>query len=620
MSKFNISKIEIENFRSIQTKVVLEIKPGLFSIEGINMDEPSSTNGAGKSTLISALYWCLTGNTLTNEVLADEVINAKVGKNCKVIVHIDSDQGVIKVTRTRKDSELGNNLLLEIDGQDLSCHKIADTQSRINQLLKIPFELLHSTIMMTYDIRSAFSELSPQQRVQVLESIRDYSIWDKVREEANKDIKLYNKEIQENKLKVSNLTGSLSTYKNMLEKEKSISVSLVSNFDLNKLNAANNQFLIDKNTLNQEIEKLQEEIKILENKQFPDTSSLQKELAEIIDSANSLKLANQKINFEIDNANKEILVIEKWFRDDKCPTCGKLLDRDSTSIQSKNTEKEKLNTLIITKQKEIEANEIVIKNKRQEWSNKNSTFQNLDKDKVENLNAIKTVNQSIVNKKTELSKIEKNIFEIETSLKNHENELIKNNKTITEYLDKISTLEKEIEEADKIIKDFEFKRQLSDYFYKLLGSKGELRPYLLNKDIECLNLFMQRYISKFFDNTEVTLKLNGASIEILIDSKGIKKSVSSLSGGEKKRLNLAIQFALYDLLKMTAQISFNILWLDEIEAQLDTLGIQQLINIIDDKSEEIESVMWITNSNDVKEHIPNKIICKKIMGKTEVEQ
>lgn len=321
MSKFNISKIEIENFRSIQTKVVLEIKPGLFSIEGINMDEPSSTNGAGKSTLISALYWCLTGNTLTNEVLADEVINAKVGKNCKVIVHIDSDQGVIKVTRTRKDSELGNNLLLEIDGQDLSCHKIADTQSRINQLLKIPFELLHSTIMMTYDIRSAFSELSPQQRVQVLESIRDYSIWDKVREEANKDIKLYNKEIQENKLKVSNLTGSLSSSKNMLEKEKSISVSLVSNFDLNKLNATNNQFLIDKNTLNQEIEKLQEEIKILENKQFPDTSSLQKELAEIIDSANSLKLANQKINFEIDNANKEILVIEKWFRDDKCPTC-----------------------------------------------------------------------------------------------------------------------------------------------------------------------------------------------------------------------------------------------------------------------------------------------------------
>ena len=81
---------------------------------------------------------------------------------------------------------------------------------------------------------------------------------------------------------------------------------------------------------------------------------------------------------------------------------------------------------------------------------------------------------------------------------------------------------------------------------------------------------------------------------------------------------MIIQFALYDLIKLTSQVSFNILWLDEIEAQLDKNGIQQLIDIIDDKSETIETVMWITNSSDVKEHIPNKIICKKSLGVTEV--
>ena len=87
--KFNIRQIEIENFRSVQSKVTINVKPGLYSIEGINNDEKTSTNGAGKSTLISALYWCLTGNALTNEVLADDVINAKVGKNCKVSVLIE---------------------------------------------------------------------------------------------------------------------------------------------------------------------------------------------------------------------------------------------------------------------------------------------------------------------------------------------------------------------------------------------------------------------------------------------------------------------------------------------------------------------------------------------------
>ena len=219
MTKFNISKVEIQNFRSIQSQVTLEIKPGLFCIEGINSDEEPSSNGAGKSSLISAVYWCLTGNALTNEVLADEVINNKVGKDCKVSLYINTEKDDIKITRCRKDSEFGNNLFLEINGQDISCHKIADTQTRINQLIKIPHELLHSTIMMTHDIKSAFSELTPQQRIQILESIRDYSIWDKVRDEANKDIKEYNKQIQDLNLTISNLTGRLNTYTNMLDKE-----------------------------------------------------------------------------------------------------------------------------------------------------------------------------------------------------------------------------------------------------------------------------------------------------------------------------------------------------------------------------------------------------------------
>ena len=129
---------------------------------------------------------------------------------------------------------------------------------------------------------------------------------------------------------------------------------------------------------------------------------------------------------------------------------------------------------------------------------------------------------------------------------------------------------------------------------------------------------MQKYIHEFFKNAEVTLRLNGASIDIDIDSLGIKKNVSSLSGGEKKRLNIAIQLALYDLIKMTSQIEFNILWLDELESEMDSLGCQQLINIIEDKSDVIETLFWITNSNMVMENITNKILCEKKCGKTEV--
>ena len=131
---------------------------------------------------------------------------------------------------------------------------------------------------------------------------------------------------------------------------------------------------------------------------------------------------------------------------------------------------------------------------------------------------------------------------------------------------------------------------------------------------------MQKYISRFFNNTTVELKLNGASIDINIDSNGIKKLVSSLSGGEKKRLDLSIQLGLYDLVQSTSQIGFNTIWLDEIEQCLDDLGVEQLIEVIEDKSQDVESVYWISNNSAVKQEIPNKIVCTKSLGKTQISE
>ena len=114
--------------------------------------------------------------------------------------------------------------------------------------------------------------------------------------------------------------------------------------------------------------------------------------------------------------------------------------------------------------------------------------------------------------------------------------------------------------------------------------------------------------------------LNGASIDIKIQADGVIKTISSLSGGEKKRVDISIQLALYDLIQMVSQSKFNLLCLDEIESLLDPIGCEQLIEIIEDKAENIETVWWITNHPSVKGSIPQKILVKKILGKTEVEE
>lgn len=632
--RLNIKKIDIQNFRSVQNKISLEIIPGLFSIEGINYDEEGSGNGAGKSTILSALYWCLTGNALTNEVLADEVVNIKAGKDCRVTVYIESDQGEIKITRTRKDSEEGNNLILEIAGQDVSCHKIADTQARLNQIIKIPEDLLKSTIIMTSGMESAFSELSPQQRVQALESIRDYSLWDKVRDTANKDIKDYNKEIQEKALVMSQYSGSISTYQRMLDTETKNLETLkqtTNKDELNKQITENNTKIASLNTQITAKEQELAELKAIK----PTTSTQLKKvdtskLDQITQEANKLKEESQNAEFDKRTKQRDLETIEKWFKNDKCPTCGKPLDRTEEEIQKKTQQKQQLTQEITQIEANIAAISTQIDAKRTEYKTENANIQKQNAEIQEAANNVAKIaneqNKKVMDCANELnslntqkSNIEKDINMYTMRLNSFDQKVEEANKKITDYTAEIEKQANEVKVLDTEIKKLEKKAKLSEYFYKLLGSKGELRPFLLNKDIQYLNQCMQKYIAVFFKNTNVELKLNGASIDINIDSSGIKKNVSSLSGGEKKRLNLAIQLGLYDLISSTAQVSFNTLWLDEVESEVDQQGIQQLIQIIEDISEKVETVMWITNNPNVKEAIPDKIVCKKRCGKTELE-
>ena len=640
---FKITKLEIENFRSIQDKVTLSLKPGLFSIEGINYTETNSTNGCGKSTLISALFWALTGSSLTNEVLADEVVNLKTGKNCRVSVYIETESDEIKVTRVRKDVDKGNNLLLEINGQDLSCHKVADTQDRIDKLIKIPFDLLRNTIIMTSNMGSAFSSLTPQQRISTLESIRDYSIWERVRDEANRDIKVYNSEISENNSEINTIDGSISVYTKMIDSTKDKMNQLIVSFDKNRILMTINDLKMKADSIKSCIESKQNEIDNFDRSVFND-KEIKDKMDKIVEESNELKLQIQtekstierdlqSLRFSESSLDRDISVIEKWFTNDTCPTCGRKLDRTEDEISSKNNElaelkskKENLKEQITAKETELSTNQVEAKINTMLDQNR-AKYAELQKQLDEGKEAENTKSKNYKLLCDELSAFKHDetinkseIDKQQTLLDNYDLQIANFNNDLRNYGEEIDRLSANRLELENKNKELEGKKRLSDFYYKLLGSKGELRPYLLSKDIAYLNNKMQSYINRFFKNTEVTLLLNNAAIDIKIQADGVVKSISSLSGGEKKRVDISIQLALYDLIQTVSQSKFNLLCLDEIESQLDPIGCEQLIEIIEDKSENIETVWWITNAPQVKENIPRKILVKKILGKTEVEE
>ena len=683
--KFDIKRIEIQNFRSIQDQVILDINEGIYSIVGENIDEKNSSNGCGKSSIVSAIYWCLTGTALTNEVLADEVVNITKGKDCIVTLYIDSDQGEIKIMRTRKDSEYGNNLFLFINDQDLSSHKITDTQETIAKLFKIPFNLLRSTIIMTSDMNSAFSELTPQQRVQTLESIRDYTVWDKVRDQANCDIKSYNKEINDQTAEINQLTGSYKTYGELITSTASKIQEIKNNTQNIDINQELNKFKTQLDEYISELTNKKFELQEMQNQQFEDLSGyrnklqeLQKEqsnkkdevnkqyksdtdkingayqakYSEIKEKISNLKNSDTSIDYEQRDLTRRKTELEDWFNNPNCPTCGKPLTRTEEEISDKKTciteimkSLEKLNSQKETNRKATEENKSsleALENK------KNEDLNSLEGKHKADLSAIdadfdakaKAINDELYEKeekqrtyKLKIQQVTKEIDDLEQKIKQNEvqklafeqkamkiaNDLQKLEEDGQNYAQEIEKIVSRGKELRTNVNALEQKRSLSDYYYKLLGTKGELRPYLLSRSIAFINSRVQNYMSYFFKNTTAELYLNGANIDISIDAGGIKKSISSLSSGEAKRVNISIQLALYDLIQSTSQISFNLLFLDEIENSMDALGVQQLLNIVEDKADEgISSLFWITNNVEVMQHFNNKIVCRKEMGKTTI--
>lgn len=679
MADFNLRKITIRNFRSIH-KVDLEIRDGLYSITGINRDQPGTFNGAGKSTIVYALWWCLTGNSLEGEGMADDVINIQEGKNCKVECHFETDSGDITIMRCRKDSEHGNNLFLTINGQDLSCHKIADTQDRINQLLKVSFDVLKSTIILTSDIKSCFSKLTGSARIALLESIRDYTIWQKVRDESNKDIGSFDSQINAKTAENHQLSGTEIAYNNMIadlrakyleEKTRLATINYAQDKintqmemdnakkKLESLGAGNASEEISKLLLQKEelrtksaefINKLAETKDEINEKYRQLTKTLNKNIS---DSQGQINYITQYIStqqFSIKSIQKNIDTIDQWFVNDTCPTCNRKLERTEQEKVDKTLAKKAMELEIADINKlieEKEAEKLSIETEKGKMAIELDSIEKTRSDEINNIEKahaestqdimeqIAAIDIKIAEQKNIVDGLdaEKNrlngiisqctarLAQIAEQEANTTNRLQEIQDQAKEYQDKITEICTQKEANQKEIDALEKKKKYAKFYYDSLGPRGNFRGILLSQDIAYINHCLKGYINKFFSNTTVYLttpNMDKNQIDIVFETNGIVKPVGNLSGGERKRLDLAIQLSIYNLIQSTSMFNFNICVFDEIESALDPAGVEQLLEVIAERSEDTPTTWWITNNDMVSTGIVNRIQAEKIDGFTKV--
>ncbi|KAF3065597.1 hypothetical protein CFAM422_009645 [Trichoderma lentiforme] len=167
-------KLTITNFLGVQGTITIDFRKdlprGLAFLVG--------DNGSGKSTLVEAMVWCQFGRCIRSGLLVDDVINDNAGKNCSVILEFANGY---TIARHRKNKVYGNRVIVSLRGEPQTQLELPDartTQEAINELLGTDYETYIRTVVLSHESAASFLSSTPAQRRNLIEASLGLSMLD----------------------------------------------------------------------------------------------------------------------------------------------------------------------------------------------------------------------------------------------------------------------------------------------------------------------------------------------------------------------------------------------------------------------------------------------------------
>ena len=484
---------------------------------------------------------------------------------------------------------------------NLSGKTFRESEKKLADLLPdLTNDYLSSVVIISQGMPNKFSSFSPSGRKELLEKLTksDFMIEDIKNRIALRQNELSRK-IQECSDSILVNGTKLSTAKKDLERiEKEIAETVKPDFDKELKESDDLLKNIDK-----DITRLTEARKSVDTQIEATNSEL---LAIAHEKAEKLHILSDSYHAAIDPVTQEKLAAETTIRNlttevnrlkavkDTCPTCGQKLPgavKPDTSVQE--TQIKTLNESLIPLKNRI--NDINIKSteyKRQieaETAEKESKLNVLLADlKKDRANIINELNDCSQNYNTEKEKCSKLTFEKDNWDK-HQKFL---NDSIAELQKSINSLENLIAITTTAKIDLEAHLAVVKKMDSL--AKRDFRGYLLANIIKYIDKKAKDYSEIVFGTRDLNVYIDGNALDISY----CNKMFDNLSGGEKQRVDLILQFAIRDMLNVYLNSGANILVLDEITDFLDKTSCAAVMKLIEKELNTIESVFIVSHHAD----------------------
>lgn len=608
-------KIIICNFMSLGNIEIKLDNQGYTLISGINNNpiDMATSNGAGKSSIFSAISYALTGETLNGLTRNLTNIHTEGGMYVKLEFKVDEDD--FTIIRSKDHKEFGTNLKIIINNQDKSGKGIRDSEKLLAEYLPdLTSSLLSSVIILGQGMPQRFSSNTPSGRKEILEKLTksDFMIEDiKQRITTRKDILNKNLRLIEDKLL------ELNTFKRGYEKSLEQSKNILKEFEIkpdfeNDIKNINNSILEIKDKL-EYIQKVKSEYNLKSESIVNNLLSIDNQInVEIDESLKPFKdefEKHQKTLMEMTAKEKSLSdTIEKYKSVvDICPTCGqklpnihkidtKLLVLEHQDLLSTINE---LEEIIKQKKNNIQQTEQNIRRKYQE---KKIFLNESLSDNKKNLSSVNS-DEFLLNSK--LNSLNIDLIKVQNEQATFDNKLAKVKQDITYYTEQIESSDKDILYNTDVKETINNKLFIINKISTI--ATRDFRGFLLSNIINFIDTKAKEYALEVFDNDKINFELDGNNISITFDNKPIE----NLSGGERQKIDLIVQFAIRDMLCQYMNFSSNILVIDEAFDFLDYLGCQKVVDMISHKLCDVESVFIISHHKDLSLPIDNEITIVK---------
>ena len=605
-------KLVLHNFISFGHSELLFLDDGFIRVSGINENplDNAGSNGSGKSSLWEALVWSLTGDTIRG---TKQVSNIYGDDGTYVELDFNIDNTHYNIIRSKEHKQYKTALLININGKDCSGKGIRDSEKLLQQYLPdITASLLGSVIVLGQGLPQKFTNNSPSGRKEVLEKLSksDFMIEDlksrvaKRKSELQADIRNYEDTLlsiqsQQRVLtqQIENAKAQLLTIdRHALEERLPIVQDAIYRFtdQINLIQSALEMINKDQQKLTS---RLQTETEYYSNKLY-DLSQLFDPQIKQHQEAHATLLAKIKVLSEQINKLKSIV--------DVCPTCGQKLvgveKPDTTALEAELDETYKSHRAVEDVIINIEENYSLDKKKLDAEKTLALNVTNADLKKL-NLeyqtqsNLLKNTQRDLSTYQTEYNGIQSQLASLTATVMSLQ-ETINNNSNQLDQLAVQTVLQEEgkveVQQHLDIVNKFD------------TALKRDFRGYLLQNIIQYIASRAKHYCKTIFDTELIEFQLDGNNIDISY----MDKAYENLSGGEKQKLDLIIQFSIRDMLCNHLGFTSNILVLDEVFDGLDMIGCQRVLDVISNITD-IKNIFIVTHRKDLSIPTDKEIVVVK---------